>query len=118
LACASRRFEIIKFLVEKGVDLECKDCTNKIPIFLLLESCDDMKVIQYMLSKNVNLNLVDKYGYCVNYACRKNDYKIKQLVWEAYLTQKVRGYRVHKKYMYNSYEHQEEQRGKNKWFYH
>lgn len=49
IAINCRRFDIAKYLINRGIDLECKINKNKKPIDIALEMCDK-KFIKYMIN--------------------------------------------------------------------
>jgi len=56
-------FNIIKHLIDKGIDIECQSSTKMRPIHFIMKYADDIEVIKYFVSRGVNIESETKNGW-------------------------------------------------------
>jgi len=99
---------VIKYLIDKNIDLECKTNDKWKPIHLLCKYSNDSNVIKYLIDKNIDLEC--KTNKLIDILCNKNMLEILQYLINKHDKNNKNGkqqFRI-KKYMdkqklYNSY---------------
>jgi tetratricopeptide (TPR) repeat protein len=89
LAITSRNLDYIKYLVEKGANINMADHTNKTPIFYaVLESeeaatKDTFEVVKYLIYKGANVKVMDKEGRGVPYYALGGSKDVMKLLFQS-----------------------------------
>jgi len=70
--CESSNSEVIKYIIDKGVDLECQDENGRRPIHYICER-PEPDMLKYIISKGVDLECRDNIGWRpIHYVCESS----------------------------------------------
>ena len=70
--CSCRdRYEMVDILIEKGVNIDARDCENRTAIIYAIKECST-NIVRELLKHNPDISIVDNRGRCaIKYAIKK-----------------------------------------------